>query len=132
MAIVCIGRVAGEDKDRQLEGDYLLTEVERQMLNDVCEAYHNEGKPVIVVLNVGNVIETESWRCLPDAILMAWQPGQRAETRWPTYFAVASVLQVNWLPPSLVPTATILPLATSRFIPTFHSLGVHLRPRKGR
>lgn len=76
VAIVCIGRVAGEDKDRKLEGDYLLTEVERQMLNDVCEAYHNEGKPVIIVLNVGNVIETESWRCLPDAILMAWQPGQ--------------------------------------------------------
>ena len=76
IALVCLGRQAGEGADRHIENDFNLTEVERNLLNDVCLYFHQEGKKVIVILNMGNVIETASWKGMPDAILMAWQPGQ--------------------------------------------------------
>ena len=76
IALVCLGRQAGEGADRHIENDFNLTEVERNLLNDVCLYFHQAGKKVIVILNMGNVIETASWKGMPDAILMAWQPGQ--------------------------------------------------------
>ena len=76
IALVCLGRQAGEGSDRHIENDFNLTEVERNLLNDVCLYFHQAGKKVVVILNMGNVIETASWKGMPDAILMAWQPGQ--------------------------------------------------------
>ena len=76
IAVLTLSRQAGEGGDRHLEGDFLLTEGERQMLAAITEAFHQKGKKVVVILNIGGVIETASWKHLPDAIVLAWQPGQ--------------------------------------------------------
>ena len=75
-AIITIGRQAGEGMDRQIEGELNLSQDEKDMINRVSDAFHAVGKPVIVIINSGSVIETASWRDRADAILMAWQPGE--------------------------------------------------------
>ncbi len=73
VAVITLGRSGGEN----YENGYLpFTATEIEMVKNVCEVYHAAGKKVVVVLNVGGVCETASWRDFPDAILLAWQPGQ--------------------------------------------------------
>lgn len=76
VAIVTIGRSAGEGGDRQVKDDFTLTAAEQALLKQVSTAFHAQNKKVVVVLNVGGVTEVASWRDQADAILLAWQPGQ--------------------------------------------------------
>ena len=76
IAIYTLGRQAGEGSDRKVEDDFNITAQERQIITDLCDAFHQQGKPVIVIMNTPSVVETASWKNMPDAILLAWEPGQ--------------------------------------------------------
>lgn len=74
IAVIIIGRTAGEDQDNSAaEGSYLLTAAEEQMLKNVTAAFDK----TVVLLNVGNIIDMK-WvkKYNPTAVLYIWQGGQ--------------------------------------------------------
>jgi len=78
VAIFTVGRNAGEGRDRKVENDFNLSDTEKVVIKNIADAFHAKNKKLIVVLNIGGVIEMASWRDNADAILLAWQPGLEA------------------------------------------------------
>ncbi len=74
VAIVIIGRTAGEDQDNSVTaGSYLLTDDEHEMLKNVTSAFEK----TIVLINAGNIIDMKWMNTYnPSAVLYIWQGGQ--------------------------------------------------------
>lgn len=86
IAFVTFGRIFGEGKDRDLNASYMLSDRELSLLHKVSGVFRAKGKKVVVILNIGGLVEMDSWRKEADAILLCWQPGQEGG------HSVASVL----------------------------------------
>ena len=73
VALVIIGRTAGEDKDfSDVAGAYRLSDIEEDMLKKVRKHFDK----MVVLLNVGSIMDTNAITDIkPDALMFVWQGG---------------------------------------------------------
>ena len=81
-AIITIGRQAGEGIDRDIATEFNLVPEEQALIKDVCNAFHQAGKPVVVIINSGSVIETASWS-VADLLTGKVNPSGKLTMTWP-------------------------------------------------
>ena len=77
IAVITISRISGEGRDRS-SADFAISKEEKHLLASVSRTFRLAKKKVVVVLNVGGIIETAFLKGSADAILLSWQPGQEA------------------------------------------------------
>jgi beta-glucosidase len=94
-----LGRNSGEGQDRKVENDFTLSEDEKTLIKQISEVFHKKGKKLIIVLNIGGVVEMVSWKDEADAILLAWQPGLEGGN------AITDVLSGKQNPSGKLPTS---------------------------
>lgn len=123
-AIITIGRNAGEGGDRH-HNLFSLNDTERQLIANVCKAFHEIGKRVVVLLNIDGVIETYSWRDQPDAILLPWQCGQEGGN------SMADVISGHRYPSGKLPMTFPIALADHWSSKNFPQDAPKVRPTVG-
>ena len=102
IAILTIGRMAGEGGDRHTtSGDWYLSDIEKANLDVLSKSFRAAGKPFVVVLNMGNIIDM-NWDTKADAILHAWLPGQEGGN------AIADILSGKANPSGRLPMTVAL------------------------
>ncbi len=122
VAIITLGRQAGEGVDRDAEREFFLQADEQELIKNVSEVFHAAGKPVVVVINSGSVIETASWRDRVDAIVLAWEPGEEAGN------AIADVLTGKVCPSgklTMTWPVSVYDHASSRHFPSRNKVSNH-------
>ncbi|PKG22938.1 glycoside hydrolase family 3 C-terminal domain-containing protein [Niallia nealsonii] len=118
IGLVSIGRESTEGADISHMN---MKPEEVQLIKELSNAYHAEGKKLVVVLNIGAPIEVASWRDFADAILLAWQPGQEGGN------AIADILSGKINPSGKLPETfpvkySDVPTSRNFGDPTIHTI----------